>query len=133
MTADLSGVWHLNLEKSKIRGSLPRRMTVRIQHHEPNIVQHVESMNADGSENSATFRFTVGIEAINSIRGFPLRTIARWEGQELLVESWMKTANRELHFKDYWSISADGRTLTMSHRDDDLDGQISVLEKHMDS
>ena len=58
------------------------------------------------------------------------RTEARWVGQELLIESRMETKGRTLHFKDYWSISADGGTLTMAHRDDDLAGQVSVLRRH---
>lgn len=46
-----------------------------------------------------------------------------------MIESLMKVSDREYHFKDHWSFSDDGRTLTMAHRDDDLAGQISVLEK----
>jgi len=41
----------------------------------------------------------------------------------------MQTSSREVYFQDHWSLSHDGRTLTMAHRDDDLAGQISVLEK----
>jgi hypothetical protein len=32
-------------------------------------------------------------------------------------------------FRDYWSVSDDRRTLTMTHRDDDLAGQVTVLER----
>jgi hypothetical protein len=41
----------------------------------------------------------------------------------------MKTPARDAYFKDHWSLSDDGRTLTMAHRDDDLAGQTSVLER----
>jgi hypothetical protein len=41
----------------------------------------------------------------------------------------MKANDRELHFKDHWVLSADGETITMAHRDDDLDGLVSILEK----
>jgi len=46
-----------------------------------------------------------------------------------VIESRMTTPDRESHFKDHWSLSNDGQTLTMAHRDDDLAGQVSVLEK----
>jgi hypothetical protein len=36
---------------------------------------------------------------------------------------------REAHFRDFWSLSSDGQTLIMEHRDDDLAGQITFLEK----
>jgi hypothetical protein len=57
------------------------------------------------------------------------RTHARWDGTELVIESWLETPDRRLHLKDHWSLSADGQTLTMAHRDDDLAGQIVVNEK----
>ena len=85
--------------------------------------------NADGTEQRMTFRFETGAETTNPIGGATARTRARWEGTELVIESWMKTPAREAYFKDHWSLSEDGRTLTMAHRDDDLAGQISVLEK----
>ncbi len=52
-----------------------------------------------------------------------------WEGTALMIESEMKAGGRELRFRDYWFLSSDAQTLTMEHRDDDLAGQISVLEK----
>ena len=76
-----------------------------------------------------TFTYETGAETTNSVGEATARTHARWEGMELVIESRMKTPAREAHFKDHWSLSDDGRTLTMAHRDDELAGQISVLEK----
>lgn len=53
----------------------------------------------------------------------------RWVGRELLIESWVKQGERDLHFRDYWSLSSDNETLTMEHRDDDLAGQITIVER----
>jgi hypothetical protein len=36
---------------------------------------------------------------------------------------------REVYFKDHWTLSDDGAILTMIHRGDSLDGQIAVLER----
>jgi hypothetical protein len=60
----------------------------------------------------------------NSIRGS-----ARWEGDELIIESWIRLGTREMHFCDCWSLSSDGRTLTMEHRNDDLAGQLTILDR----
>jgi hypothetical protein len=46
-----------------------------------------------------------------------------------LIESWMNVGGRDVHFRDYWFLSSDGRTLTMEHRDDDLRGQITLFER----
>ena len=110
-------------------GPMPKRMIVTIDHRESRISQRVESTTAEGVEQTVTFEFAIGSETTNTVQGIPVRTNARWEGQELLIESWMKTPARELHFKDYWSLSKNCLTLTMTHRDDDLAGQVSILEK----
>lgn len=41
----------------------------------------------------------------------------------------MNRGERQIHFCDYWSLSSDGRTLTMEHRGDDLAGQITFLDR----
>jgi hypothetical protein len=41
----------------------------------------------------------------------------------------MSLGGRELHFRDCWSLSPNGQILTMEHRDDDLAGQIAVLQR----
>ena len=45
------------------------------------------------------------------------------------TESWMQFAAREMHFCDCWSLSSDGQTLTMEHRNDDLAGQLTILDR----
>jgi hypothetical protein len=102
---------------------------MQIEHREPRLVQQIHLTNADGVEKQVTFAYETGAETTNSVGGAPARTAARWEGEELIIESRMMTPCREVHFKDHWSLSGDGRTLTMAHRDDDLAGQISILEK----
>jgi hypothetical protein len=124
---DFSGVWKMNCEKSVLRGTVPKDVLIRIGHREPALVQQVLLTSASGVEQLQTFVYEAGVEVSNSIGGVPARTLARWDGTELVIESWMKTLDRELYFKDHWTL--EGATLTMAHRDDDLEGQISVLEK----
>jgi hypothetical protein len=126
---DFTGVWEMNCERSVLHGSTPRRILVKIEHRDPQLIQQVLFTAAGGVEQRMTFTFQAGAETTNLVGGATARTHARWEGIELVIESLMKTAGREVHFKDHWSLSEDGRTLTMAHRDDDLAGQIAVLEK----
>jgi hypothetical protein len=102
---------------------------VKIEHREPKIFLQVRFTDASGGEQRMTFTFEAGAETTNSVVAATARTHARWGGMELVIGSWIKTSGREVHFKDRWSLSTDGRTLTMADRDDDLAGQISVLEK----
>ena len=126
---DFTGVWEVNLERSILRGATPKRIMMQIDHREPRLVQQICYTNAEGVERWVTLAYESGAETTNSLGGAPARTLARWEGQELVIESWTTTPCREVHLKDHWSLSRDGRTLTMAHRDDDLAGQISILER----
>jgi len=102
----------------------------RILHREPHLDQEILVTQASGDEQRLIFSYrTTGEETANSIGNITARTCARWEGDELVIESWFETAGRRLHFKDHWSLSGDGRTLTMAHRDDDLAGQIVVHDE----
>ena len=128
--SDFTGVWQVNFEKSTLRGQPPKQILMKIEHQEPKLIQSVHVIHETGHEERLTFTYeTTGNETANPVGGGTARCCAQWIGRELVIESWMKTPGREFHFKDHWSLSDDGRTLTMAHRDDDLAGQISVLEK----
>ena len=123
---NFSGVWELDLERSTLRGDPPVRILIKIDHAEPKLVEEAHVTRKDGSESSMVFHIdTSGRETVHGIG----RSQARWIGQELLIESWVEINDRKLHFKDYWSLSADGETLAMEHRDDELAGQITVLRR----
>ena len=126
---NFTGVWKLNLEKSVMRGALPKQILMNIEHQGPTMIQQIILTDANGAEQLQIFTCRIGVEMNNSVGGVKLRSSAQWHGGELVIESRMNTAGREFCFKDHWSLSDGGRTLTMAHRDDDLAGQVSVLEK----
>lgn len=127
---DFSGFWRLNLEKSTLRGPAPKELFMRIQHREPMLIQTMLLVAADGREQQQTFTYdTTGRESTNVTAGGEGRSRARWSGSELVIESVLKTPNRTFHFKNHWSLSGDSQLLRMAHLDDDLAGQITVLEK----
>jgi hypothetical protein len=63
------------------------------------------------------------------LNGQTIRGKACWVGNELVIESWMQFGDRELHFRDCRSLTENGQTLVMEHRDDALAGQATVLER----
>jgi hypothetical protein len=127
---NFSGVWELNLEKSHLKGQTPQRITVRIEHDANTIHQVVLVVSASGQEQRDSFSFsTTGEAAPVSFRGNAGETSAHWQRSTLIVESTLTVSGRELHFRDHWSLSPDGGVLTMAHPDDELAGQVSVLER----
>ena len=129
LKTDFTGVWKANLDESVLRGPARKQILVKIDHRGPLLIQQILVADAGGPERRQTFIIEVGANTINTVNGTPARSRAQWEGKELLIESWMKTPDREFHFKDFWLLAGDGQTLTMTHRDDDLAGQITLLEK----
>jgi hypothetical protein len=128
MNPDFSGVWKANLEMSRLLGPAPRAVLVKIGHSEPQLEVETEVTRMDGTVGRFTFRGrTTGDEVINELQGVPMRSRLRWIGKELEIESWVNLGGREAHFRDYWSFR--DRTLVMEHRDDDLTGQITLLER----
>ena len=126
---DFTGLWETNFKRSTLRAPAPKRIVIRIEHQEPRLIQEILVTDAGGSGQRLTFQYETGAETLNAVGNSTARTRARWEGTEFVIESTMEAHGREFHFKDHWSLSGDGQTLTMAHRDDDLAGQISVLER----
>jgi hypothetical protein len=103
---------------------------VKIQHCDPTLVQTMLVVAADGGEQRLTFTYdTTGGESTIAVASGEGPSCAHWNDSELVIESELKTPSRTFHFRDHWSLSANGQTLRMAHRDDDLAGQIAVLEK----
>lgn len=129
MHPDFTGTWRADLERSRLIGPKPQALTVTIEHRDPELTQTVETTTPTASERVVFLFRTDGADSTNEARGTKVLTRALWQGDELCIESTMQSGGRQFHFRDFWSISADGNTLKMEHRDDDLAGQVSILER----
>lgn len=127
---NFTGSWKLDLSRSKFAGPAPKAALVTIEHQDPDLQQEMKITRADGSEEQVVFRYrTDGKPHESLLAGRKIRGVANWKGTELLIESVLEIGGKETRFRDFWSVSADGRTLSMEHHDDGLAGQISVFEK----
>jgi hypothetical protein len=126
---DFTGVWKANLEKSRFLGPPPKALTMKIEQSEAELHQEIVVTRPDGNEDRMAFNCWInGDKNRNSLNGQPIRGSAGWQGEELVIESWLKVGEREMHFRDFWSLSDDRKSLFMEHREDDLAGQRTVLE-----
>ena len=125
---EFSGTWRLDFTRSKLHGPTPAGMLMRIEHRDPAFTQTIRLEYADGRSMQSVFEgTTTGEEFVNSVGGQTVRSRASWKDSELVIESWVDTGKRQLNFRDHWFLRGD--TLIMEHRDDDLAGQIAVLER----
>jgi len=130
MNPDFTGKWKANLVKSKLLSPAPKELLVTVRHSEPDLVVSMAITRLDQDTQEVDFHArTTGETAINFVLGATWESRLQWIGSELLIESWVNHSGREMHFCDYWSLSNDRRVLTMEHRNDDLAGQITVLDR----
>ncbi len=130
MSVNFTGVWNANLCKSRFSGAPPKAMSVRIHQSDPELQVEIVVTKLDGNEERVVFKcWTNGEQGKSRLNGSAVRGNARWEGEELVIESWMQFGAREMHFRDCWSLSFDKQTLIMEHRNDDLAGQLSILDR----
>jgi len=123
MKPDFSGTWTADLSKSTFAGPKPASLLVVVEHRDPEFRQELVVTKADGSTDRAVFGCQIGDEGTLLFNGSQLRGAAKWVGDELMIESWVRIGERELYFCDCWSLSPDGQRLTMEHRNDALAGQ----------
>jgi hypothetical protein len=127
--SDFTGVWKLNPKKSVIPGRGVEQMLVKLEHHQSTLIQHILLADEGGEEQRLSLTYEIGAETSNAINGAAARTLARWQGTELVIETRVESANREIYLEDHWSLSSEGSTLTMEHRNDALAGQVAVFER----
>ena len=130
MSVNFTGFWKADLTQSKLLGPRSMAMVMDIAHSEPDLEQEIVVTKEDGSEERIAFQCRTNGEpdqcrlAEKEVRG-----CARWHGDELVIELWVQQGARELYLCDCWSLSADGQTLYMEHRNDALAGQLAVLRR----
>ncbi|MEK7404821.1 MAG: hypothetical protein AAB225_06905 [Acidobacteriota bacterium] len=107
---DLTGSWKVDNSKSNF-GALPppQSLVNKIDHKDPTL--KITSITVgDSGERTFELAFTTdGKENTNSIGSIEIKSKVRWEGRDLLMEH---TAG-EVTLKDKWTLSEDGKTLTL--------------------
>ena len=112
---DYSGTWKLNVAKSDF-GALPglTSRTDVITHKEPSISNHVTADGGQGKLDYTVNYSTDGKEVTNTIGEFVVKSTAKWEGNNLVVNSKFKINDADVEVVSTWALSADGKTLTIS-------------------
>lgn len=120
----------MDLAKSRLLGPVPRAVFAVVEHREGTVSIEMQRTEEDGTEQLYRFQCqTNGEPTTNLVQGVEVITTAHWAASELEIVSRMMAGGRERTFRDYWQVSADGATLTMEHRSDELAGQVAVFQR----
>lgn len=114
--SDFSGTWKLNASKSDF-GPMPPpdTQTQKITHQDPDLKAKVASTGGPMGDLAYDVSYTTdGKESINTFAGNEFKSTAKWEGDDLVIETKGKFNDNEFTSKDRWTLSSDGKTLTVA-------------------
>ena len=112
---DFSGTWKLNLAKSEF-GVLPppESRTEVITHKDPTLADAVTQEGAEGKQQYTANYTTDGKEVVNMIGPREVRATIKWVGNSLAMTAKFQYEGADVVGDNTWTLSADGKTLTMS-------------------
>lgn len=112
---DFSGSWKLNVEKSEFGGAPgPTSLTSKIAHHEPELKVHSEVSGPQGRYETDYKWITDGRDNVNTVRGNEIHAKVVWDGPLLRASAATESNGGKLTLVDQWSLSQDGRVLTIA-------------------
>src|SRR5258708_4032488 len=111
---NLAGEWKLNVAKSAYgKFPAPQSMVRKIAVDGVKLSIATIQKGAQG-EVSSEYRYTTdGKPATNKVAGGESKGSAQWIGDKLMVESSREAQGATLSQKEIWTLSADGKTLTV--------------------
>jgi hypothetical protein len=108
---NLSGNWVLNIAKSQYgQFPAPEIMTRQIRHQDPGLSMSTYQKGAQGEVTTELKYSTDGQSAVNGAN----QGSARWEGDKLVIESSREYQGTKLSQSEEWTLSPDGKTLTIA-------------------
>jgi hypothetical protein len=108
---NFTGVWKLNLAKSEFGPApQPEVLTRTVNHNDPMLQISTYTKGARGEATSELKYTTDGKPAENK----GSKGSAKWDGNKLVVDSSRDIQGSELKQHDVWSLSPDGKTLTVA-------------------
>lgn len=111
---NLSGEWRLNLAKSNYgMFPAPLSMTRSIVHDGVGLSLSSVQKSGQGDVSSKLRYTTDGKEVINKVMGGESKGSAQWIGDKLVIESAREFQGVTLKQKEIWSVSEDGKLLTV--------------------
>ena len=109
---DFSGEWKLNVDKSDFGPMPPPTSQVqKIDHKDPVIKINTAQSGAEGDVVVDAAYTTDGKESKNNIRGAEAKSIAKWEGDALLIDTKLDFQGMEITLKMSMKLSDDGKAI----------------------
>jgi hypothetical protein len=124
---NFSGTWKMNAEKTDY-GKIPKPQNFerKIEQKDPELNVTATFTGPNGPITTSFKHFTDGRESVNTIRGSEIHTKAAWEGNTLVLNSVRKVQNADVVTHEKWSLSEDGKELTVSSKTTSPNGDLII-------
>jgi hypothetical protein len=111
---NFTGEWKLNVAKSDF-GQMPSPTSAsyKITHEDPKLKNAIKQSSEMGDVEFESNYTTDGKESTNQVFGSPVKSTARWDGDVLVINSTGKFGDADFSMNDKWTLSPDGKTLTI--------------------
>lgn len=130
---NFSGEWKMNAAKSNFAPlPQPDRLVRKIVQHDSHLKIRTTQFGQQREIVTDLAYTTDGAECKNIIRGQQFTGNARWDGDTLSIESKRTVQGMEIVQTERWTLSTDGRTMTIANNVETPQGAFDitiVLEK----
>jgi hypothetical protein len=112
---DFSGDWKLNVGKSDF-GPMPAptSRTDKVDHKDPSLKFTSRQVGPQGEITREWSCTTDGKECSNTLFGNTWKSTAKWDANNLVVESKGSFNGNDVQSKEKWTLSPDGKTITIN-------------------
>ena len=109
---DFTGEWKLNIDKSDF-GPMPppSSQTQKIDHKDPVLKITTAQSGADGDYTTDATYTTDGKEAKNNMRGADTKSICKWDGDVLVMDTKLDFQGMEIALKTTMKMADDGKSI----------------------
>jgi hypothetical protein len=107
----------MNVHGSELAGERPPMSKVqRVEHQGTELVVTIDEIGDRGTVHGVARYATDGQDAVNDVSGFPMTSSIGWEGPVMIMRTWGRFGNADIMLVDRWSLSPDGKTLTIARQ-----------------
>jgi hypothetical protein len=127
---NLTGDWKLNLAKSQY-GLMPAPLEVtrKVKLDGGTLSMSTYQKSAQRESTSELKYTTDGKPSVNKMTNGEAKGTAHWEGEALIIESSQQNGAAEIKSRETWTLSPDGKTLTiLTHLTIPQQGEIDVKQ-----
>ena len=130
---NFTGDWKLNAAKSEFgQFPAPSSMTQKAAHDDPALKVATKMATDNGEFEFESTYSTDGKETSNAFGPNAMKSVAKWEGETLAIQTKGQFGDSEVTIQDKWELSADGKSITIRRHFTSSQGEMDqkiVLEK----